>query len=100
MGSLKEDVQKLKDIKKQITDIMAQRELCAEEIVRKHAPVKIGDIVETNGYSYQGKNMIVDHVYLTEHFNGTFLWAATGRIIKNDGSPGNNNGKWSQEVDI
>ena len=100
MGSLKEDIQKLKDIKKQITDIMARRELCAEEIVRNHAPIKIGDIVEANGYSHTGKNMIVNHVYLTEHFNGTFLWAATGKIIKKDGSSGHNDGKWSQEVDI
>ena len=99
MGTLKEDIQKLRDIEAEITKLKKQLEIMAKAIVNSHAPVSVGDTVIVNSYSFSGKAMIVDHIYLTKHFD-KLRWSAMGKVVKKDGSVGSNNGVWTQEVDI
>lgn len=56
------------------------------------SPVKIGDIVEANGYSYTGKKMVVERLWFTiTGWKGDGIMAK-GPIIKADGSPSLNEG--------
>ena len=101
MGTLKEDVQKMKEVKQQITDLKETLKQCRDNIVENHSPVKIGDIVKVTGYSYRGKDMRVEHVVITtDWFTNKLQWSAYGKICKKDGSTSHNQGEWTQDIDI
>ncbi len=50
-------------------------------------PVKIGDIVEVTDYSYRGKKMIVDRLWITSDYSGVGV-KGRGRVLKKNGTPG------------
>lgn len=99
MSTLKEDIQKLQDIEAEITKLKKQLEDVAKEIVVNHAPVSVGDTIIVNDYYFTGKVMVVDHIYLIKHFD-RLRWSAGGKVVNKDGSVGNNEGKWTQDIDI
>ncbi|MCP4700471.1 MAG: hypothetical protein GY862_27005 [Gammaproteobacteria bacterium] len=66
-------------------DVMAKlAELC---------PVKIGDVVEVNGWTFRGKKMLVDDVCYYTRTHRSTTWKCSGPILKADGTPGKNRGE-------
>ena len=66
------------------------------EWIEKDCPVKVGDIVVVNTYTFIGKKMQIDAISLYE--GGGWQWAARGKVIKNDGKVGLQNGIWRQKI--
>lgn len=76
----------IKTLKKRIDDIK-------KEWIENESPVNIGDKVIVNGYSFEGKEMIVKSISVIEGYKG-MQFLARGNIIKNDGSEGNRTADW------
>jgi len=55
------------------------------------APIKVGETINPNYYSYLGKKMIVTSIIIKEtpwSIKNKWEWVAYGNIIKSDGTPG------------
>ena len=67
-----------------------------QDWVEHHCPIKIGDIVEGNDYSFNGKKLIVEKIDITDHmvagvgFRVKWKWLASGPILNKQGLPGKN----------
>ena len=89
---MNEELLKLNELavqKKALEDEMkAQRQLICE----KHCPVKVGDEVEVNDYSFKGKTIVVDNVFLKKDYRGIYF-VAIGHIKKKGGELGAKSGK-------
>lgn len=70
-------------------------------IIEERCPIKIGDVVETNGYSHKGKRFRVEHIIAKDRLtwkqdgDHEFEFRATGPIIKKNGEPGQQHGEHS-----
>ncbi len=73
--------------------------LLAEWLV-KNCPIKIGDIVASNDYSFKGKNIKVNRIYVTTRwrYRDEWYWVATGLVLTKDGSVGRNTSRYGQLV--
>ena len=67
------------------------------EWVRKYHPLKVGDVVEITGVAYRGKQMRVISVGIAKSI-GKYVWFANGGVLKKDGTPGFQAGRWEQNV--
>lgn len=68
-------------------------------LVESDCPVKVGDIVEINGFSHRGKSILVDRVNVRNNWKTIFAFIASGKVIKKSGEPGSQRGEWTQEID-
>lgn len=68
-------------IRRKITDLENQ-------IVKEHAPWKVGDIIKVNGYAHHGKDMEITHIIgnIRRINKGEFHIEAHGSILKKDGT--------------
>lgn len=64
------------------------------------APAKIGDIIEVTGYSFRGKQMQVARIFLVQHSPTRWVWRLSGPVLKKDGTPGNQTGETSYEIEV
>lgn len=92
-----EYIDKVNDIDNQIAELQRRRSTVIGEMVLTHHPLHAGDTAIVNVFSYKGKPMMVDSVGVYNTWNG-FEWYATGRVLKKNGEPGMNEGKWIQKV--
>jgi len=74
------------------------------QFVLKHCPIKVGDIVQANGYSHAGKDMMVDGVTIAMEWRSGITgqypaWYSWGRLLKKDGTPGKNNANYSVKLE-
>lgn len=73
-----------------------------QQFCKEHHPLKVGDIVEVTGYSHKGKQMVVKEIWLGESTwrdTGTYIFKASGPVLKKSGEPGQLRGEWKQEVE-
>lgn len=69
--------------------------------VIERCPHKVGDIVECNGYAFEGKSMKIAEIFLKEEFDFNvkdgdryrFAWHMRGKVLKADGTPGERDGE-------
>ena len=85
-------------IDEKIKELSSDRKKLIGKWIESSHPLKIGDVVEVNGYSYQGKLMEVEKLGVEyDRFEG-WTWTATGKVLKKNGEPGLNRGEWSKRV--
>lgn len=73
--------------------IEKQKQLIIDEM----CPVKIGDIVEVNGFTFTGKQMRVDRIVLVRSWKNTYKIKAVGKVLKKDGTVGQISAEWYGE---
>lgn len=94
---------------KQIEEAESARGLLQEKIVRLEAewveqecPIKVGDTVKVNGYSFKGRMMQVDtiHVLIDSYHcpDSEHCWGAKGKVLKKDGTPGSQRGEHLRSI--
>jgi hypothetical protein len=62
-------------------------------IVHRYSPIKIGDIIDVNGYSFSGKKMVVDSIYFRPDRWRNTLFVAKGAVLKKDKTRGAHTGE-------
>lgn len=68
------------------------------ERIAREGPMKIGDIIICNDYSFKDKSFKVETVRLNKDWFNNYEIIAKGRILKADGTPGKNKGKHTISV--
>lgn len=68
------------------------------------APAKVGDVVTATGYAFRGKPFEVLRVGLIDLHTDRegrkrFAWRAVGRVLKKDGTPGQNEAEATWEIE-
>jgi len=92
--------EQIKEIDDQIQELNAKKYNLMREWVEKECPVKVGDVIESNGCSHYGKNMRVDEISVCPTLGRKeWWWKATGPILKKDGTQGLNRGEWDKPVE-
>ena len=88
---------KIEDLSINIDKLETEKKKLKELWVAECHPLVIGDKVIANfAYSYEGKEMAVYYIGVTETHYGLF-WTAYGNILKKDKTPGVRTGEWRQE---
>ena len=85
------------DIDRQIKDLYAKRRETIAAWIEAEHPVKVGDVIETNGYSHKGKKMRVAKRSIYDSFS-KWSWKANGPILKKDGTEGLIEGEWQAYI--
>lgn len=97
---VKEQVERLKELIKGVQEANDRLESFKKEL-EATAPVKVGDVVEVSGYSFNGKKMLVGRVHLKDWWGRTrWEWAAAGKVIKKDGTPGEQTAETTWEIEL
>lgn len=90
----------IKKIDSEITALRKKRDDLIKQYITENCPVKVGKIVAVNGYSHEGKKMIVDNVTLKKAFiDDEYYFFATGRVLKKDNTPGTYRGEWHSDME-
>ena len=92
---------RLNDIKSvdiQISKLKMQRIQMLRQFVDDHCPVKLGQIIPVQGYSYKGKQMMVDGIECKKTYTG-YKFLYQGNIIKKNGRVGENYTSFSVPVE-
>lgn len=89
--------ERIEEIDQQVKELYSTKRTLMKEWVDAEHPLKIGDRVTVNGYTYRGKTMIVDELYINQGWR-EWEWIAKGNIIKKDGKPGLQRGKWHKII--
>lgn len=95
---MKEELKKLAELNEEIASLEKQIGRIKENVAIKYAPVKVGEIIYTNGYTHKGKKIVVEQVVFRSRF-GRYEFCARGPVLKKDGSPGLIWGDWRKLVE-
>jgi hypothetical protein len=90
--------EQIKEIDDQIQELNAKKHNLMREWVERECPVKVGDVIESNGCGHYGKNIKVDGVQVYKFFR-EWRWKASGPVLKKDGTPGLNRGELDKPVE-
>jgi hypothetical protein len=80
----------------QITVLQRHERRLRTEWLKEQCPLKVGDIVPCNSYSFEGKKLKIESVNITDRmchsvsWDCRWKWIATGPVLKKDGTPGLN----------
>ena len=89
---------KIKKIDEEIESMQKERKALIDKWIEAEHPLKTGDNVRINEYSHTGKRMIVSSRGVEFGYFGP-AWKAFGNVLKKNGEPGANSGKWSQKIE-
>ena len=70
-----------------IKELIGKRNGLLEQYLEKFCPIQIGDKVKVTGWSHRGKTMKVTSRYMKQLHDDRYIWVASGKILKKDGSP-------------
>jgi hypothetical protein len=87
----------LEEIDGLIQGLKKERYGVLDQWIEEECPVKVGDTVRVNGYAHRGKMMVVRSVRIKE-WASKYEWSVIGPIIKKDGTPGQQDGEWRQDI--
>ncbi len=96
-----DEIQRKEDI---ILSLQGNRKELLDNWTRYLCPIKVGDTVKCNDYSYEGKKLIVERVYPTDRWvhaakwDEKWSWVAFGPLLKKDGTPSKNYGKYTEVI--
>jgi len=92
-------------IERHITLLVEQRRHLREEWVKYKCPIKIGETLVGNDYSFEGREFIVEEIGITDgwthavDYKYKWKWVATGPILNKNGTAGKNYTKRTMAVD-
>ncbi len=83
-------------IEHQISLLMTQRRELREDWVKYMCPLKIGDTLIGNDYSFEGRQFVVEEIGITDSWTHAveskykWKWVAVGPILNKNGTVGKN----------
>lgn len=89
----------IEEIDRQHKELMELRKGIINEWITAEHPLKMGDVVVCNRYSSSSKKMAVTNVQVKKDWLGFWIWLASGKILKKDGTPGLMKGEWAERVE-
>jgi len=81
-------IERIMLLDKSIAELEAKQKALIEEMIATESPHKIDDIVEVNGYAFEGQRMKVVKIGVGKDFSGRYKWSFIGNVLKKDGTPG------------
>lgn len=80
-------------ISAQMESLRQERSALLERVIRDHCPYKAGDTVTVNGFRHEGKQMLIENIYVREdsRHKGSaegLVFVFRGPVLKADKTPG------------
>jgi hypothetical protein len=103
--TLKEQLEALDHVEKKQNELSVLMKKHREAIVLNHSPVQIGDIVKANQYSYNGRKIKIDTLFMKKvkrpisNGGDYYEFRASGHLITANGI-GKARADWAKKVEI
>jgi hypothetical protein len=92
-------IDKLADIDSNIKCLQNEREEILEALAEQHAPCRPGDTVKIKGYSYAGRDLLVNRVIAGGgRFHRGYQFTIVGNVMKADGSVGKQGTSFTEPI--
>lgn len=99
MKTIKSDLDAIEEVRKEIAVSQQKKKALLDKFSKDHAPYKVGDIAVVKGFSHNGKQCVIDDIWMRTGYSRTgWEWRIRAKVLKNDGTTSKLISIWSEDL--
>ncbi|MFZ2950927.1 MAG: hypothetical protein WA003_15745 [Desulfuromonadaceae bacterium] len=93
-----EIIAKINDTSGRISDLQNDKIGLLAKLAETVSPYRVGEIVDTKGYSYRGSKCKISRISAQPTYNGKFELHVNGNVLKANGEEGARQCDWDEKI--